>query len=544
MIGPNSEASLAGRPAKFGWQWIVVCLFLLLAIWALAVGDARTTRLALNTLWLMSAVVGLSVPLGCLLALLLARTDVPGRRVVVWLLAGFLFFPLHVQAGAWQAALGSDGWLTSYFSIQPLVAGWRGAIWVHAAAALPWVVLIVAVGLSSVERELEEQALLDGSAWQVVLRVTFRRSAGAIFVAALWGGLVAAREMAVTDFFQVRTFAEELYTAYALGDEPVGVGRGMALTGSLLVGVLLLAAGLIPMTRRGSPFQMLVFNLGSWRWCGAAAVLTVAAILVLLPLISLAQKAGAQVINTPTGRARTWSAKKCATMVTLNPRIDGRGVRFRHQTEIGWSLAIDSCAATAALLIGLPVAWFARRGTWRAWAGLASVVWLWAVPGPIIGLAIIALMNRPEIPLLIRLYDETITPLVLGCLAHSLPLATLILWSSFRSIPDELLEAAELEGAGWWRRLWLVVLPLRWPALVLAWVVAFVWSLGELDASELVAPPGVRPLSIHLFGLLHFGAQDQVAALCLALYIVVQSVGVGAWWLVRKMSAAVRGVRT
>jgi iron(III) transport system permease protein len=172
------------------------------------------------------------------------------------------------------------------------------------------------------------------------------------------------------------------------------------------------------------------------------------------------------------------------------------------------------------------------------------VVWLWGVPGPVVGLAIIALMNRPEFPLLIRLYDETIVPSVLACLAHSLPLATLILWSSFRSIPDELLEAAELEGAGWWQRLWLVVLPLRWPALVLAWGAAFVWSLGELDASELVAAPGVKPLSIHLFGLLHFGAQDQVAALCLALYIVMQIVTVCGWWLLRKMGSVAPRIPT
>jgi iron(III) transport system permease protein len=80
-----------------------------------------------------------------------------------------------------------------------------------------------------------------------------------------------------------------------------------------------------------------------------------------------------------------------------------------------------------------------------------------------------------------------------------------------------------------------LVLLLRWRAIVLAWIAAFVWSLGELDASVLVAPPGVQPLSNHIFGLLHFGAQDQVAGICLAIYLAVQAAAVAGWWLARKM---------
>ena len=544
----------ANRITKHGWKWLAACALMSVVLGPLALSDARTAHLAANTLLLSAAVVALSVPLGSAMAFLLARTDLPGRRIVGWLLGGFLFLPLYVQAGAWQAALGLDGWLTPFLGGPPLVAGWRGAIWVHAAAALPWVVLIVAAGVSLVKRELEEQALLDGSPWQVARQVTLRRAAGAICVAALWVALVTAGEMAITDFFQVRTFAEELYTAFALGDiQPLGRGGnstaydpdtgvlgmsgvwiGVAVTAAMLVAALLFAAGLVPMTRRSSPAKALVFNLGRWRWLAFATVMLIVALMVLLPLESLAWNAGVEVVDTPAGRVRAWSARKCVSMVALNPRIDGWRIKFRHQKEIGWSLAIDSAAATASLLLALPVAWFARRGRWRAWAGLSSVVWLWAVPGPVVGLAIIAVMNRPEIPGLTRLYDRTLLPPILGCLAHSLPLTTLVLWPSLRSLSNELLEAAELEGAGLWQRWRLIVLPLRWPALVLAWIVAFIWSLGELDASVLVAPPGVQPLSNHIFGLLHFGAQDQVAALCLAVYAAVQLAALTGWWLLQK----------
>lgn len=534
---------------------IAVGLLLLVAFAAWTMTDARTARLAKNTLWLTAAVVGLSVPLGSLLAFLLARTEVPGRRLATALLVGFVFLPLFVQAGAWQAALGIEGWATALLGQTPIVDGWRGAIWVHSFAALPWVVLIVSGATRLVEPELEEQALLDVGMWQTAVRVTLSRSLVAVGVAALWVALVTAGEMSVTDFFQVRTFAEELYTAFALGDiqplgrgpyataydpdsgilGPSGVWAGVIITGGMLAAALFLVAGLMPMTRRGSRRSALVFELRGWRWPAAVASFAVVAFATLVPLASLAWKAGVEVRNSPEGRLRTWSAAKCVSMVVLNPRIERGRPRLRHEREIGMSLKISSTAATVAVLLAMPVAWYARRGRWRAWGGLASVAWLLAVPGPLVGLAIIAVMNRPAIPVLTELYDRSITAPLLGCLVRGLPLATLTLWAAFRSLPDELLEAAELDGAGLWQRWWSIVLPLRWPAIALAWLVSFVWSIGELDASVLVAPPGVEPLSNRIFGLLHFGAQDQVAGLCLAFYLALQAAAVLAWWLASKL---------
>lgn len=530
-----------------------VLLLMALSAWALT--DARTARLAKNTLLLTAAVVGLSVPIGSILAFILARTDLPARRTATALFAGFLFLPLFVQAGAWQAALGIDGWATALLGGAPIVDGWRGAIWVHTFAALPWVVLMVGAATRLVEAELEELALLDGGLWRTALRVTLRRSLAAIGVAALWVALVTAGEMSVTDFFQVRTFAEELYTAFALGDiqplgrgpystpynpesgilGPAGVWAGIVVTGGMLTAALLLVAGLMPMTRRGSPRASRVFELGRWRWIAAIAALLIVGASTVVPLASLAWKAGVEVVDAPEGRARRWSARKCVSMAALNPRFDGKSLRFRHQREIVMSFDIGCAASTMAVLLALPIAWFSRRGRWRAWTGLASVAWLLAIPGPLVGLAIIAVMNRPAIPALIELYDRSITAPVLGCLTHALPLATLVLWAAFRSLPDDVIEAAELEGAGLWQTWWFLVLPLRWPAILLAWLVSFVWSIGELDASVLVAPPGVEPLANRIFGLLHFGAQDQVAGLCLALYLAVQTAALVAWLLLASL---------
>jgi iron(III) transport system permease protein len=55
---------------------------------------------------------------------------------------------------------------------------------------------------------------------------------------------------------------------------------------------------------------------------------------------------------------------------------------------------------------------------------------------------------------------------------------------------------------------------------MIAWLAALAISLGDLAASILVVPPGVTTLSIRIFGLLHYGVEDQVAGICLAMLLV------------------------
>ena len=75
--------------------------------------DARTWSLALNTLLLTGATCAISLPLGSVVAWLLTRTDLPGRRVGMVLLGLMLFVPLYLQAAAWHAGFGVQGWFTS-----------------------------------------------------------------------------------------------------------------------------------------------------------------------------------------------------------------------------------------------------------------------------------------------------------------------------------------------------------------------------------------------------------------------------------------------
>ena len=95
----------------------------------------------------------------------------------------------------------------------------------------------------------------------------------------------------------------------------------------------------------------------------------------------------------------------------------------------------------------------------------------------------------------------------------------------------EMLECAAVDGAGPVGRLCRIALPCRLGALAVAWLVALAIGLGDLAASVLVMPPGVTTLSIHIFNLLHYGVEDRVAGICLALMALFAAVVAGIAWL-------------
>src|SRR5437899_2035136 len=195
----------------------------------------RLLALAGNTLGLVAGTLALALPAGIVAAVLLYRTDLPLRRGLRFLALLTLFIPLPLFTSAWQAALGTGGWFpvavwstappgdpdisATGIAWKPWAHGMGAAVWVHAVAGFPWVVVLVGQGLCWVERQLEEDALTVAPPWRVLLWVTLPRCRAAIFASGLWVALMAASEITVTDMMQVRTFAEEVYNQLVTGDQ-------------------------------------------------------------------------------------------------------------------------------------------------------------------------------------------------------------------------------------------------------------------------------------------------------------------------------------
>src|SRR5438876_1219066 len=92
----------------YGIAWCGVCLVLAAGIhWLTA--DTPLRRVLANTVELCGGAAAISVPVGLLLALLLTRADVAGRRLSWLILLTLLFLPLHSTAAGWVTVFGKLG---------------------------------------------------------------------------------------------------------------------------------------------------------------------------------------------------------------------------------------------------------------------------------------------------------------------------------------------------------------------------------------------------------------------------------------------------
>ena len=477
-------------------------------------GEPQPWVLMRNTVLLSLGTCLIALPLGTVLALLTTRTDLLGRRASWLSLLCLLFVPLYLTAAAWDAGFGQLGWHTVSVSgpVEPWLAGWRAAIWVHAMAATPWVMLLVAAAARQIQSSLEEDALLDATAVQVVWHVTLRRLRPALVVAALWVLLATAAEMTVTDLYRVRTYAEVLYTGFALGDDLadslVRVLPGMVAASALVVLAYLVAASLAP-SFRTSARPPWIFRLGGWRWPMLMFQCVLLLLIVAVPLASLLYKAGVKIQLIDGQPQRIWTI---GSLVSTLASVPGR-----YGEEFGWTFVLGAATATAAIGLGLPLAWLARRSRWWSVPVIAVAAVGLAVPGPLIGLAIIWLLDRPFPPGFIWLYDRTLFAPILAMLIRTLPVTILFSWHILRSVADDVLDAAACDGAGLWRQFWWIAAPPRIGPLLAVWLVAFALAAGDLACSILVVPPGVTTVPIRVFGLLHAGVDDQVAAISLVM---------------------------
>ncbi len=473
-----------------------------------------------------------ATPIGIVLAFLLTRTDIPLRRTLIAATALMLFAPIYLQAAAWEAGFGKQGWYTLMNDQveTPLLSGWRAAVWIHIAAAVPWVTLIVSAGLRYIDPEQEEAALLDGGAAAAFCYVTTPQVATSIGVAATWVFITTSQEMTVADLFFIKTYARELYNGFGFGDT-LGASWNNAKPGFLMTSLLAVGAAVCLSWAAPTGRQNSARPAARWRLESARIPVAILAVLLVLaftatPLCSLCLKAGWMVESVGEVRVRSWSLARFVETAA--------GSLTKFHRELKWSLAIGAIAATATLSLAGPLAWFARRGGIGALPLVSASAIAIATPGPLLGMMIVMLFSR-DLGWLNVVYDRSLFAPVVLVAFRALPYAGALCWFAFRSIDTQVIECSQLDGAGQASSFLRIAAPLRSSAMAAAWFVGFAIASGDLAGTILVEPPGVTTAAVRVFSLIHSGVGRQESALCLASMGVYLVAAGSAWWLFQRV---------
>jgi multiple sugar transport system permease protein len=121
-----------------------------------------------------------------------------------------------------------------------------------------------------------------------------------------------------------------------------------------------------------------------------------------------------------------------------------------------------------------------------------------------------------------------------------LPLAAIILLAGMNSIPKELIEAAKVDGAGYFRRLFEIVLPLLFPVIGITVLFGVFFTFTNLDVVWILTKGGPPPNSTQVLATLAFligiegGDLAQGAAIALFFFPVLAGIAAIVLRLVKK----------
>ena len=441
-----------------------------------------------------------AVVLGLPAGILISRTDLPGRRALTALLAMPLLLPPYLTAVGWMTA-GSDGGPVARLlgqgaaqALSRFLFGLPGCVLVLTTAFMPLVMLVVAAALRAVPSRLEEAGLMVAP-WSTVLRrVTLPLVAPGILLGAVLVFLLALGDVSVPPSLRYPVFAVESLSQFsAFYDLTAATAAAMpvALLTAAVLGLEALVArhtGAAHAVGARAGGGMLTVQLGSLRRPVAAAVWTLAAVLVGAPLAVLVLQAG------------------------------GAGNYLEALRQAGDSLwrGIGLAGVGGALLAveGFVLAMLVRerpRGTGAAVD--AAALFLFAVPGAVMGVGLIVLWNRPSANIVYA------TPLILllGYVARYTAITLRLNRASLELVPEGLIEAARVAGIGWGRRLAQVAAPVAWRGIAAAWLAGAVFCLRDVGMTLLVHPPGWDTLPVRIMTLAANGAPSLIAALCVTL---------------------------
>ena len=110
--------------------------------------------------------------------------------------------------------------------------------------------------------------------------------------------------------------------------------------------------------------------------------------------------------------------------------------------------------------------------------------------------------------------------ILFGYIAQYTALSERIMAATFSQIPRSMEECAQIVGAGWFRRLFGVLVPQAKYGIIAAWLVGFIFCLKDLGITMIVYPPGHNTLPVHIFTLMANSPEQVIAALCVIMVVI------------------------
>jgi iron(III) transport system permease protein len=480
-------------------------------------------QIILNTLTVSFAATVMALILGFLMAWIITRTNVPGRRFFEQMMVVPYYLTPLLGALAWSL-LGTQesGFLNQVYRA---LGGSEYLININTPYGIAWVmalfegsVAFVMIGavMKSMDPALEEASQVMGaSRLRTMLRITLPLVLPGVLGAAMFvfaemlGSFAVALVLGLPDrYYVVTTAIYQLVQQYP-PKIPLAAAMGASLFVVMFVTLFIyrriITAGSY-VTITGKAFRPRVNDVGRLRYVLLAVCVFYLFCAVVLPLLTLFY-ASIQQISTAFPRLSNFTTEHFYKAFTMNAAT----------TALGNSLWLALWTATLGVLLMGLISWIIYRSKLPG-SGIIEYIVMFpqSVPRLIFAFGMMWAWLIFPIPIY-----GTLWLLLIAYLTVFLPLGVRTISGVMLQIDKSLEECAQMCGAGWGYRIRTVTIPLLWPGLIAAWLLLFVASIRELGASILLMGPHSKVITPSIVESWFASSTELTAAMALIQTLVV-----------------------
>ena len=498
----------------------------------------------LNSLLIGFFVTVISVPLGAVMAWLMVRTDIPGKKLLGMLIIVPYMIPSWCKALSWLSVFrnstsGSLGLLTGMGIAVPdwLAYGPFAIICVMTMHYYAFSYIMVSGSLRSVNSELEEMGEIQGANKVQILKsitlplvlpsilsaaiMTISKSLGSYGVAANLGNRIS--------YYVLATRMESF-----ISDSPKGVGFAMSII------MILLASGTIFANQRmigvrksyatigGKGTRSNLMHIGKVRYALLIFLAVFLFVAMVMPTFVLVMESFQ--IRTGAGYGLdnltlyAWIGTLENAPLESYP-YDGIFRNPEFLRALGNTVKLSIIASILTAVCGQFLGYITTRGRGK-WYGRATeqMVFIpYLMPGVAFSAIYFAMFSQPRLGGLIPSLYGTFTLILLVSVVKHFPFASRSGSANMMQISVELEEAADIAGASFWRRIGSIIIPLAKNGFISGFMLVFISIAKELDLIAILMTPANYTLSYLSFEYsksLMPQCADAIA-ICILLFILI-----------------------
>ena len=484
-----------------------------------------------------------SVPLGSVLAWLMIRTDIPGKRVLGLLVTVPYMIPSWTKALAWLAMFrnstsGANGFLAGMGIPIPdwLAYGPIAIVLCMSMHYYAFSYIMVSGALRSINSELEEMGEIQGASKAQILRhitlplilpsvlsatvMTISKSIGTYGVPANLGNRIGYYTLAT----KMRNFIDQ---------GPQAVGYAMSIVLVLLAAVIIFSNQRIVGVRKsyatvsGKGGRATLMPLGKAKKPLMAFLMVFLFLAMVVPFFVLIMETFQ--ITTGAGYGLdnltlyNWIGKSGQIAKYTNYEGIFRNPKFFSAFWNTIRLTLIGSIITA--ICGQFLGYISSRGRGKWYGDLTEQMVF--VPYLMSGIAFstmyFSMFSRPHLGGLLPSLYGTFTLIVLTSVVKHFPFASKSGTANMLSISRELEEAADIAGASFWKRMSSIIVPLAKNGFISGFMLTFISIAKELDLIIIIMTPTTQTMSYLAFTYSQEGynQMSDAVSVCVLVFILV-----------------------